>query len=288
MITVADSANTLVIIEAAGKTTAIKRALGKDVHVMACNGNVHAQEATPEDKWCPQAPRFESSQAELIAQIVDMHTDYHKVIIATDNDHAGETIGWHLEQQLTREVPEIASKLYHVRIGNLERGALQSIFNPALDATDNTEFQADLLRVEAELVKNLVDETFVEHIKALSQPIKDSFPMVGRVKAGALGIVNAQSMQRANQVTLNLRVNGKSLKARVNIPQGMKREEWVQQIQQSPSKILDVVSQSRSYSESPNTLNVLRNAAILKGLSPQQTMDAMQALYLGDDPNVST
>ncbi|MBL8867488.1 MAG: DNA topoisomerase I, partial [Planctomycetia bacterium] len=113
----------LVIVESPAKAKKIGGFLGKDYEVRASMGHVRdlpakAAEVPPEVKKEPWstlgvnvAADFEPlyivppEKKKVVKELKDLLKDAEELILATDEDREGESIGWHLAQLLNPRVP---------------------------------------------------------------------------------------------------------------------------------------------------------------------------------------
>ena len=113
----------LVIVESPAKARKIADYLGKDYHVMASMGHVrdlpaNASEIPPDIKkesWSSLGVNVESDfdplyiipkdKKKIVRELKAALKNANELILATDEDREGESIGWHLSQLLNPKVP---------------------------------------------------------------------------------------------------------------------------------------------------------------------------------------
>jgi DNA topoisomerase I len=135
----------LVVVESPAKARKISEYLGRDYTVMASMGHVRDLPANaseiPEEikkqkkKWASLGVNVEhdfeplyvvpKDKKKVVAQLKQALKDASQLILATDEDREGESIGWHLSQLLNPKVPvkrmvfsEITSEAIHAAIEN--------------------------------------------------------------------------------------------------------------------------------------------------------------------------
>ena len=113
----------LVIVESPAKAKKISGYLGKDYKVMASMGHVRdlpasASEIPPkvkQESWSRLGVNIESGfdplyvvpkeKKKIVKELKEALKDAEELILATDEDREGESIGWHLTQLLKPKVP---------------------------------------------------------------------------------------------------------------------------------------------------------------------------------------
>lgn len=150
---------TVVVIEAPGKAKAIQAVLGPEVRIIPTKGTLARLDRVATDgglTWAPLA-NFDPWAAEM-----GEFDDLRELVVATDDDLAGEMIGWHAARWVSdrfvrskRTVPTISRLRFH----SLEPSELQASF-----AARGARFDGALLR--AALVRSatqaLDQEAFAE------------------------------------------------------------------------------------------------------------------------------
>ena len=131
--------NRLVVIEAPGKVAAVREALGLDAVVVATGGYVQPlvrANATEGLVWGP----FDEDVAKDLAQWVSLS----ELIVATDDDLAGELIGWQVAQQW--RAAGARGAIRRVRYHSIERADVELAFRTPGDRFDAGMLRAALAR----------------------------------------------------------------------------------------------------------------------------------------------
>jgi hypothetical protein len=152
--------NVLVIVEAPGKVKKIEEVLGTNVVVLATSGNLRKSSIGADGfAWTPSPDRWLESlkqQAGLVREIV----------IATDDDLAGELIGMHAAEDVTTVFNQCLSKdqkitIRRMRFTDMTESGLRTAFEAAGTDFDENRLAAALVREFA----NAMDATIYQETK---------------------------------------------------------------------------------------------------------------------------
>ena len=97
-------AKALVIVESPAKAKTINKYLGRDFKVVASMGHVRDLPKSKigvdvEDDFKPEYVVI-PDRAKVIKELKDAAKAAENIFVATDPDHEGEAIGWHLAEEL--------------------------------------------------------------------------------------------------------------------------------------------------------------------------------------------
>jgi hypothetical protein len=140
--------NTLVVVEAPGKVAAIGQVLGPDVRVVATGGSLKTSSMNPDGtlSWANlqgSEHRAQGAWRQLLASergLVD------SVVIATDDDLAGELIGLHAAQDVAAAFGQAPVEIRRMRLSALTPQAITDAFRAAGPRFDANMLAAALLR----------------------------------------------------------------------------------------------------------------------------------------------
>ncbi|HYW75474.1 MAG TPA: AAA domain-containing protein [Gammaproteobacteria bacterium] len=141
----------LVVVEAPGKRRAIEQALGLDVAVVATGG--HLRTATLEDAGL----RWSSSPKEWLQSLHEHVGLVRELVIATDDDLAGELIGLHAAEDATSlfanwTADKSSVRVRRMRFSDMTAQTLRTAYAGAGERFDAQRLAAALVREFANLV----------------------------------------------------------------------------------------------------------------------------------------
>lgn len=184
----------LVFIESGQKAVHIRAALGRRVHVLATSGHFKGIANWPKNS--PPLWKTSGHGAAFLSDLDHALADagqFDAFVLATDDDRDGEEIAWHILRALNERDPLLVSRTLRMRFHQLDRESIQQARKRALPGIDRQ-------RVQAALLKRLVDARFIDTVRAHT-----GVP-IGRSQIVALRHIAAASVKRHDQACV--RVNG--------------------------------------------------------------------------------
>ncbi|WP_179228729.1 type I DNA topoisomerase [Leptolyngbya ohadii] len=173
----------LLIIEAPGKLKKLKAIL-PDWTIKASGGHIRELAKDKQDalgfqlqgnhvvcQWTPRSPQAKQTIAELRAAVKAAD----QVILATDEDREGETIGWHLAEEL--------------RLKNPLRATYREITSDAVKAAIANPRPLNLDLVHAGLCRSVLDKLVGFKGSPLVWQLNNGAKSVGRVQSATLHLV---------------------------------------------------------------------------------------------------
>lgn len=301
----------LVIIEAPGKLNALSSILGSNYDLIATRGSLHTlglekSSLRTKDGLIPKYELKEGAE-DIIDTIISKGSGADNIFIATDDDYVGETIAWHVVNQVKLKNDKLASKFKRVR--------LRAITNESVNESFNNPTTIDEKRVSAEVTREIIDtlvarklylsinqnrhlggDKILEDLKqyALDKSLiqknlkKSSKINIGRVKAGVLDLLYKKLVHQHNcrelpNVKVKLQVNNNEYVGKVKcrdlnklklVKNGpVKKDHWKIEKSKRTSMILPPTL---------STLGILEQAWIKYRIKPSDAMDSLQNLYTGD------
>ena len=309
----------LVIIESPGKKKALELILGQDYEVIATKGQTYEQTKPVKINSAKNELRYRTKAESriLLQQIALKANDIDSVIIATDKDNAGEFIGFHLHQQLTKIQNQLNEKIRHVRLGAINEAEILKLIQD--DAINQPQFcHIDSFTVNAEAGRELVDtfiaqrfneiihQNFTSDKNKISELIEKDIiapsksdsanakaKQIGRVKAAILALISKGNIQRSTMsVKAKLIINNEIQKALDGVVvKGSKPiENQVNAISSKEYKADNskwkekIYKQETTFYQPPcsSTINIVRIAWERYNILPHKTMEYLQFLYEGD------
>lgn len=171
----------LVIVESPAKAKTIEKFLGKDFGVLASMGHIRdlPKSTMAVDVENNFEPRYIviKGKAPIIKQLKAAAKKSEKVYLAPDPDREGEAIAWHLEQLLEVE-PE-----------NVKRIEFNEITKHAVQDALNHPRQIDLLRVNAQQARRILDRLVGYRISPLLWKNVRRGLSAGRVQSAAMRLI---------------------------------------------------------------------------------------------------
>lgn len=191
----------LVIVESPAKAKKINAYLGKDYKVMASMGHVRdlpakAAEIPPEIKKEPWATlgvnvaaNFDplyiipSEKKKVISELKTALKDAEELILATDEDREGESIGWHLSEILKPKVP-------------VKRMVFSEITKEAIQQAIKNPRQLDENLVAAQETRRVLDRLYGYRLSPLLWKKVAPKLSAGRVQSVAVRLIVQRELER--------------------------------------------------------------------------------------------
>jgi DNA topoisomerase I len=191
----------LVIVESPAKARKINSYLGRDYTVMASMGHVRdlpssASEIPPEIKKQPWAtlgvnvsedfdPLYiiPKEKKKVISELKSAMKDADELILATDEDREGESIGWHLTEVLKPKIP-----VKRMVFGEITKEAIQhAIANPR---------ELDTNLVAAQEARRVLDRLYGYRLSPLLWKKVKPKLSAGRVQSVAVRLIVLRELER--------------------------------------------------------------------------------------------
>ncbi len=175
----------LAFIESPQKSKHFLRAFGKAVKTVATKG--YFMEIST---WSHcEAPQWRTTDpvvlGHLEASLEDVnHID--RILIATDDDSAGEEIAWHLSRLIASRAPDLLKKTFRMRFDQLDPQTLIMARNQASTGIDHD-------RVRSSVIKRLADRRFIEHVEGILGV------RLGRSQIASANYISEQVQTRKNE-----------------------------------------------------------------------------------------
>lgn len=197
----AKSLKGLVIVESPAKAKKISGYLGRDYVVMASMGHVRdlpesAADIPPELKkeaWANLGVNVEQSfeplyivpkeKRKLVKELKDALKDAQELILATDEDREGESIGWHLAQLLDAKVP-------------VKRMTFSEITKEAILEAIRTPRKLDENLVAAQETRRVLDRLYGYRLSPLLWKKIAPKLSAGRVQSVAVRVLVQRELER--------------------------------------------------------------------------------------------
>ncbi|MFN0197182.1 MAG: DNA topoisomerase, partial [Planctomycetaceae bacterium] len=191
----------LVIVESPAKARKIGEYLGRDYIVMASVGHIRdlpakAAEIPPEFKKEPWATlgvnvtaQFEplyvvpAEKKKVIKELKDAMKDAEELILATDEDREGESIGWHLAQVLNPKIP-------------VKRMVFSEITKEAIQTALKNSRQLDENLVSAQETRRVLDRLYGYTLSPLLWKKIARGLSAGRVQSVAVRMLVQRELER--------------------------------------------------------------------------------------------
>ena len=110
----------LVIVESQYKTHTLKKYLGDEYDVVACEGHIRDLATSGKNGFgvniengFEQIFKIDSKKAKVIDELVKKSKKADEVILASDDDREGEAIAWHLAQVLKLPIDKVKRLRFH-------------------------------------------------------------------------------------------------------------------------------------------------------------------------------
>ena len=183
----------LVVVEAPGKVKAVQAALGLGAAVVATKGTLRESQMTPEGRLVWGAPAEDFINAIRVHQgLVD------EVVIATDDDLAGEMIGWQVAE-LAAEHMGYAGGVRRMRFHSTVPDHLQLSFKLAGTNFDTDMLAAALLREYGRHHDKNAFESALPGRSYVSAPRRDLLAIVEQTGAESQRVVYVRAENAAGE-----------------------------------------------------------------------------------------
>ena len=191
----------LVIVESPAKARKISGYLGKDYQVLASMGHVRdlpanaaeIPEAVKKESWASLGVNVDSEfeplyivpqdKKKVVRELKTALKDAEELILATDEDREGESIGWHLSQLLKPKVP-------------VTRMVFSEITKEAIQEAIRSPRQLDESLVSAQEARRLLDRLFGYRLSPLLWKKIAPKLSAGRVQSVAVRVLVARELER--------------------------------------------------------------------------------------------
>lgn len=140
--------NALVVVEAPGKVAAIAQILGPDVKVVATGGHLRESQLKPDGElvWNDLVGNDYKTQSAWRKEVAREPGLVQDLVIATDDDFAGELIGMHAAQYVSEQFAGQSVRIRRMRFGAVTPGVIQQSYRAAGEQFDADMLAAALLR----------------------------------------------------------------------------------------------------------------------------------------------
>jgi DNA topoisomerase I len=197
----AKSVKGLVIVESPAKAKKISGYLGSDYVVMASMGHVRDLPESAEDipvelkkePWARMAVNVDrgfeplyvvpKERRKLVKELKDALKDAQQLILATDEDREGESIGWHLKELLQPKVP-------------VKRMVFSEITKDAIQAAIRQTRELDEHLVEAQETRRVLDRLYGYTLSPLLWKKVKPRLSAGRVQSVAVRVLVLRELER--------------------------------------------------------------------------------------------
>lgn len=281
----------LVIVESPSKIEKIKKYLGHQYNVIASKGHIrtikHLKDIDVKNNYKPSFTIIEQKQIHIkeMKKIIENY-DKNNVIIATDNDREGESIGFHICEIFN--LPHTTTK--RIIFNEITETAIQN-------AIQNQTFLNDKI-IHSQFARQIIDiiigfkisPTLWKHIYHSSSNAKKSLS-AGRCQTIALRLIYENYLEKKNIVVdKNYKITGFFFE-KYNLPFILTKEfpdsnedEIIDFLNKSKTTIysLTIGEKKDSYKQPPiplNTSKMLQIANNVLHYSPKTTMQIAQKLY---------
>ncbi len=196
----------LVIVESPTKARTIEKFLGKGFEVKASYGHIRdlpnsAAEIPPEikkEKWSRLGVNIESNFTPLyiippekkkaVKQLKDALKGASELLLATDEDREGESISWHLFQELKPKIP-VKRLVFH----EITKSAIEEALSSPRDIDENL--------VKAQETRRIIDRLFGYQVSPLLWKKMAPRLSAGRVQSVALRLLVERERERIDFVS---------------------------------------------------------------------------------------
>ncbi|MDP1798652.1 MAG: type I DNA topoisomerase [Planctomycetaceae bacterium] len=191
----------LVIVESPAKAKKISGFLGSDYTVMASMGHVRdlpesaseIPEELKKEAWAKLGVNVEQKfeplyivpkeRKKLVKELKDALKDARELILATDEDREGESIGWHLAQVLQPKVP-------------VKRMVFSEITKEAIQDAIKSTRDLDVHMVEAQEARRVLDRLYGYRLSPLLWKKIAPKLSAGRVQSVAVRVLVQRELER--------------------------------------------------------------------------------------------
>ncbi|THD11386.1 DEAD/DEAH box helicase family protein [Metallibacterium scheffleri] len=272
--------NTIVVIEAPGKARAVQAALGFDAKVIATKGSLQefrGIDAAGQMLWAEPSREWTTAMAAF--------DDAREIVVATDDDLAGELIGWQAARWVIEHWGRTPS-IRRMRFHSVEHHELRQAFATRGDRFDGAMLRAALVRACAsgldidDYRAKLPGEPYVRpHGRAIlalvrAMQLDPAWIVMAHHKDEATGRITEGFLASAPSSLAPPRRFASEADALTAI-----RESKQMNLAEQPLRALTPVNQVPALYPANTTLRVLSVAAQELRLAPWETQDELNALY---------
>ena len=281
----------LILVESPSKARTIERYLGKDYHVLACNG--HIKDLPKKELGVDIENNFKAKytvlpdKKKILKKIKDEAKTAPMIYIATDPDREGEAIAWHISTELNGNSDKIKRVLFtEITPKGIEKGM-----------ADQRGLNTNL--VDAQQARRIIDRIVGFKVSELLWKILYNGLSAGRVQSVALRLVCERHEEIINfkpkeywSLEIELKTEGdENFTSKLHKISGKKPEisneesmnEIINSIKENDFKV-DSIKQKdvKKYPYPPYITSTLQqDAANRLGFTPSRTMRLAQKLYEG-------
>lgn len=268
----------LVIVEAPNKKASIKRALGLQIEVLATQGNLMASEFRPDGTltWTltSEVPK------DFVPSLVTQNGLLDEIVIATDDDIAGELIGWQVATLASEYLPPTIP-VRRMRFHSMESDELQLSFQIAGKNFDTSMLSAALLRECARHHDKNIFESLLPKTQYVSAPRRDLIAAVASVSQETRqSLMLTIADDQGNEYTGFVPVDGSAL-AEPQTFTDVEAKVLAKNLVNSKLELRTTqsVTQIPELYPSSTTLRILSVAADELNILPWDAQDHLNALY---------
>ena len=270
-------AKNLVIVESPAKAHTIEKYLGADFKVLASVG--HIRKDTKVDKTTFDVTyEIDSGHKTIISELKKEAKKADKIWLATDEDREGESISWHLCEDL--QLPK-----------NTARITFHEITKPALDEAIKHPRTVDMDMVSSQQARQTLDMLVGYDLSDMVRKKVPGAVSAGRVQSPALRLIVEREKEIEKfeskcsfKVSGSFAKDGSELAANLEGDQPKDEEtarKLIEKLSQSEYKVVDVEETEAS---KPNpvpftTASMQIEANSKLGFASRTTMSAAQGLY---------
>lgn len=284
----------LVIVESPNKIKTIKKYLGEEYEVLACNGHIFEMKTSGQfglginfDEWEP-IYKPDSSKKKIIQDLKKASKSADKIFIATDPDREGEAIGYNLIEALSIE-------------DRYERIKYNEITEEAIKKAINKPLKIDINLINSQKSRRMLDRIIgfrLSNLLARRIANPRTNPSAGRVQSIALKLV----IDKEEEIKQFIPIKYNTIKAesedKVHLFNFFYKEnkdfdnsEWIkpEKSKQILSELIGdlVVKQVKTSTKSDAKITPLKQSTLFKksGMSSKNVTRILQELYEGLDDN---
>ncbi|WP_186647094.1 AAA domain-containing protein [Fluviispira vulneris] len=287
------------VVESPNKIETIQKLLPKDYKVFATGGFFRELDLDAHDTMEKSISypvwKIREERRFLINEIKIFSRDFDEIILATDNDREGELIAWHLKEYIRSEFPQKRFIFKRVRFNSIDKVSI-------LTAIKNFEVKLNKNLIQSALIRNIYDIIYSQFIKYKALKLKNyshELPFLSRNHLSVFKILQVQkeksklsgytlrvkfSIKSRNKFLFGKSVSSNSLLSQQKIFQTLEAaEEYAHALTQqewTPSPLYSLTKTLRPKS-GMTTAETLKRVARMHKLSPEKTMEILQALYDG-------
>lgn len=283
----------LIVVESPSKARTINRYLGKEYHVLACNGHIkdlpnHELGVDITDNFKPTYVLLPKKR-KIIKTIKERGRRAPLILIATDPDREGEAIAWHLATELNGDSNRIKRALFtEITPAGIKRG-IENLRG------------VDMKLVDAQQARRIIDRIVGYRVSQFLWTVLFDGLSAGRVQSVALRLVCERHQEIVNfrpeeYWTLDVELKTKGGEVFTAQLYRVKGEKPQISTEHEVNKIRDALEEAHFYVTSIERKEVKKNpfapfitstlqqdASVRLKLSPSRTMRVAQKLYEGVD-----